>query len=56
MIYSICLPIFIYKPWLLNEGGLNVKAPYPMNLFPDKNKPRSNISRAASVRGLTVYG
>ena len=52
--YSICLPIFIYKPWLVNEGGLNMRVAYPMNFFPDNNKPRSNISRAASGWELTV--
>ena len=50
---SICLSIFIHKPWLVNEGGLNMRVAYPMN-FPEKNKPRSNISRAASDRGLAV--
>ena len=29
---SICLSIFIYKPWLVNEGGLNMRVAYPMNL------------------------
>ena len=41
--------ILIYKQWLVNEGGLNMRVPYPLNLLPNKNKPRSNISRAASV-------
>ena len=47
---SICLSIFIHKPWLVNEGGLNMRVAYPMNFFPDKNKTRSNISRATSDR------
>ena len=54
MKYSICLSIFIYKPWLVNEAGLNLKVAYPTNFFPVKNKPRSNISCTASYRGLTV--
>ena len=54
MKYNICLSIFIQKPWLVNEGGLNMRVAYPMNFFPDKNKPRSNMSRAASDQGLTV--
>ena len=54
MKYSICLSIFIYKPWLVNEGGLNMREAYPTKYFPVKNKPLSNMSRAASDRGLTV--
>ena len=33
MKYSICLSIFIYKPRLVNEGGLNMRVAYPMNFF-----------------------
>ena len=40
--------ILIYKQWLANEGGLKMRVPYPLNLLPNKSKPRSNISRAAS--------
>ena len=25
--------IFIYKPWLVNEGGLNMSVAYPVNFF-----------------------
>ena len=52
MKYSICLSIFIYKPWLVNEGGLNMREAYPTKYFPVKNKPPSNMSHAASDRGL----
>ena len=31
-----------------------MRVTYPMNFFADKYKPCSNISRAASGRGLTV--
>ena len=40
--------ILIYKRWLVNEGGLNMREPYPLSLLPNKNKRRSNISHAAS--------
>ena len=33
MKYSICLSIFIYKPWLVNAGGLNMRMAYPLNFF-----------------------
>ena len=32
-----------------------MRVAYPMNFFPDKIKPHSNISRAATVWGLTVH-
>ena len=48
------LSIFIYKPWLVNEGGLKRECLIQWNFFPTKNKPRSKISRGASDRGLTV--
>ena len=54
MKYSICLSVFAYKPWLVREGGLTMRVAYPMNFIPSQNKPRSNISRAASGRGLAV--
>ena len=54
MNHSVCLSIFIYKPWLVNEGCLIMRVAYPMNLLSDKNKPRSNISRTASSCGLKV--
>ena len=54
MNHSGCLSIFIYKPWLVNEGGSNMRVAYPMNLLSDKNKPRSNISHTASSWKLTV--
>ena len=40
MEYSIFLSIFIYKPWLVNEGGLNMSVAYPVNFF------QTNISLA----------
>ena len=62
MKYSICLIIFIYKPWLVNGGGLNMRVAYPINFFfPGKNKARSNITHAAFDRqvhqrlSVTVY-
>ena len=54
MKYSIFLSIFNYKPWLINEGGLNIRLDYPVNFVSNKYKPRSNISCVASGRGLTV--
>ena len=42
------------KSWLETEGGLSMRVAYPINFFPDKNMPRSNMSRAASDQGLTV--
>ena len=32
-IYISCLSIFIYKPWLVNKGGLNMRVAYPMNFI-----------------------
>ena len=42
--YSICLSIFIYKPRLVNESGLNMRVAYPINFFPNKNNPQSIIA------------
>lgn len=42
-----------YKPWLVSGGSLNIRLAYPMNFFPDENKPHSNISSTASDWGLT---
>ena len=56
MKYSIPLSIFIYKPWLVGEGGLNTGVAYPVDFFPNKYKPRSNISRAASYVWATYPG
>ena len=36
--YRIYLSIFIYKPWLINEDGLNMRVTHPMKLL--KYKPR----------------
>ena len=33
MKYSIFLSIFIYKPWLVNEGGLNMRVAHPVRLI-----------------------
>ena len=33
MQYSIFLSIFNYKPWLINEDGLNMRVAYPVNCF-----------------------
>ena len=49
------LPIYIHlQAMIVKEGGLNMRVTYQMNFFPDKSKPRSNISRTASVQGLTI--
>ena len=47
-----CLSIPFYKPWLVNEDGSNMRIAYQLNFFPSKNTLRSNISRAASDRGI----
>ena len=31
MKYIICLSSFIYKPWLVSAGGLNMRVAYPTN-------------------------
>ena len=36
MKYRICLSIFIYKPWLVNEGGFDMRVTLPMNFFNTK--------------------
>ena len=33
MKYRICLSMFIYKPRLVNEGGIYMGVAYPMNFF-----------------------
>ena len=48
MKYSIFLSIFIYRPWLVNEGGLNMRVAYPVSVF------QTIISLAASDRRLMV--
>ena len=54
MKYSICLSIFIYNPWLVH-GWLKYESGLSNEPFsPDKNKPRSIISSAASDRGFTA--
>ena len=45
---GVRLSIFIYKPWLVGEGGLNTGVAYPVDFFLNKYMPCSNISRAAS--------
>ena len=30
---SILPSIFKYKPWLVGEGGFNIRVAYPVNLF-----------------------
>ena len=54
MKYSIFLSIFIYRPWLVNEGGLNMRVAHHVSFFPNNYKPCSNISHTASDRGLMV--
>ena len=33
--YSICLSMLIYKPRLVNKGGLYMGVAHPMNIFPN---------------------
>ena len=48
--YRINLSIFIYKPWLINEDGLNMRVAYPMNLL--KYKPRGFWSGTYGTRNI----
>ena len=58
MKYSICPSIFIYKPQLVNAGGLNMRVAYPMNFFPNKalvkHKPRGFWSGTYSILWLIL--
>ena len=49
MKYSIFLSIFIYKPWLANEGGLNLRVAYPTYLISKQKDPISNIIHVAGT-------
>ena len=51
----ICQSIFIYKPRIVGEGGLNMGGAYiQWILLSNRDKPRSNISGMVTVRGLAV--